>query len=448
MSKYATDYAETLSLTSTDYFQIVVGGVDKRASLTTLGAYVATAMAATYQTSAAFTAWLSGTYAAHAAAHYQGSGSGLELDALRLKFAGYTPAHFSAVATWITGGSANQAGAWIAGIDAALGALETAAGAHAAQHELGGSLAVRAAYLDASAYAPSAYTSTAWGGVGTSASHVAGHFAGIDAALALRAPLASPTLTGTPTAPTAAPGTNTTQLATTAFVKAADDILAAEVALRAPLASPALTGTPAAPTAAPGTATTQLATTAFVAAGLALKAPLASPALTGTPTAPTAAAGTVSEQLATTSFVGAANSVAHGRAITGGSTPLGLSMGGTYLPVPLPNLHLGPSVLHTTTGTTSIGVPVDGVYWIFFQVSYTGTDGETHRARVAVNGVEKSGLAARANSAEASLSAMGVYQLSAGDSVRVELANLDSGNDATVTEGQLVLHRLVAGTYE
>lgn len=35
-----------------------------------------------------------------------------------------------------------------------------------------------------------------------------------------RAPLASPALTGTPTAPTAAVGTNTTQLATTAFVRA------------------------------------------------------------------------------------------------------------------------------------------------------------------------------------------------------------------------------------
>jgi hypothetical protein len=35
------------------------------------------------------------------------------------------------------------------------------------------------------------------------------------------APLASPTFTGTPAAPTAAPGTNTTQLATTAFVTAA-----------------------------------------------------------------------------------------------------------------------------------------------------------------------------------------------------------------------------------
>lgn len=39
-------------------------------------------------------------------------------------------------------------------------------------------------------------------------------------ALDLKAPLASPTLTGVPTAPTASPGTNTTQIATTAFVLA------------------------------------------------------------------------------------------------------------------------------------------------------------------------------------------------------------------------------------
>ena len=40
-------------------------------------------------------------------------------------------------------------------------------------------------------------------------------------ALNLKANIASPTLTGTPAAPTAAPGTNTTQIATTAFVTAA-----------------------------------------------------------------------------------------------------------------------------------------------------------------------------------------------------------------------------------
>ena len=40
-------------------------------------------------------------------------------------------------------------------------------------------------------------------------------------ALATKADLASPALTGNPTAPTAAAGTSTTQIATTAFVQAA-----------------------------------------------------------------------------------------------------------------------------------------------------------------------------------------------------------------------------------
>lgn len=39
--------------------------------------------------------------------------------------------------------------------------------------------------------------------------------------ISLLAPLDSPALTGTPSAPTASPGTNTTQLATTAFIQAA-----------------------------------------------------------------------------------------------------------------------------------------------------------------------------------------------------------------------------------
>lgn len=41
----------------------------------------------------------------------------------------------------------------------------------------------------------------------------------VDTLLSGKAPLASPNLTGTPTAPTAAPATNTTQIATTAFVQ-------------------------------------------------------------------------------------------------------------------------------------------------------------------------------------------------------------------------------------
>jgi hypothetical protein len=62
----------------------------------------------------------------------------------------------------------------------------------------------------------------------------------------------------------------------------------------APVASPAFTGIPVAPTAAVGTATTQLATTAFVTN---------SPQFAGVPVAPTAAVGTNTTQLATTAFV-------------------------------------------------------------------------------------------------------------------------------------------------
>lgn len=184
-----------------------------------------------------------------------------------------------------------------------------------------------------------------------------------------RAPLGSPALTGTPTAPTATPGTNTTQIATTAFVEAAiptiqpatvaplmDGAAAVGTSLlyarqdhvhpsdtsRAPLASPALTGAPTSTTPATADNSTAIATTAFVkaqgygappspatvaplmngtaAVGTSLLyarqdhvhptdtslAPLGSPALTGTPTAPTATAGTSTTQLATTAFVQAA----------------------------------------------------------------------------------------------------------------------------------------------
>jgi hypothetical protein len=128
-----------------------------------------------------------------------------------------------------------------------------------------------------------------------------------------------PAFIGTPTAPTAAPGTNNDQIATTAFVQLNK-------------ISPAFTGTPTAPTATPGTSTTQLATTAFV---------LTSPAFTGTPTAPTPANATFTTQIATTEFV--VNTVnnlgtmsvqnANGVNITGGTvtgiTPLSIADGGT-----------------------------------------------------------------------------------------------------------------------
>jgi len=116
--------------------------------------------------------------------------------------------------------------------------------------------------------------------------------------LDLKANLASPVFTGTPTAPTPAPGTNTTQIANAAFVQAAlaalvdaspgtldtlnelaaalgDDpnfatTMANALAAKAPLDSPTLTGDPKAPTAAATDSDTSIATTAHVKAAMAL----------------------------------------------------------------------------------------------------------------------------------------------------------------------------------
>lgn len=192
--------------------------------------------------------------------------------------------------------------------------------------------------------------------------------------LSAKANLASPTFTGTPAAPTAAADTNTTQVATTAFVvgqasstnPVVNGVAAPGTSLRysrqdhvhptdtsrAALASPTFTGTPAAPTAAADTNTTQIATTAYVvgqagssnpvmngtvAVGTSLRysrqdhvhptdtsrAPLASPALTGTPTAPNAAADTNTTQVATTAYVvgqaGSSNPLVNGTVAVGTS---------------------------------------------------------------------------------------------------------------------------------
>jgi len=169
-----------------------------------------------------------------------------------------------------------------------------------------------------------------------------------NAAIALRATIYSPVLTGNPRAPTATMADNSTTIATTAYVMAQDDLrrsyidtnllanigaltssTTTAIGLRANIANPTFTGTPAAPTAAAGTRTTQIATTDYVMSqddtqrgyidtaiagnvasvtiatnnNLAFKANLASPVFTGTPTAPTPTFGDVSTKLATTTFV-------------------------------------------------------------------------------------------------------------------------------------------------
>jgi len=108
---------------------------------------------------------------------------------------------------------------------------------------------------------------------------------------------------------------------------------ASETYVQAQKISPVFTGIPAAPTAASGTATTQLATTAFVSN---------SPIFSGTPRAPTAALGTNTTQIASTAFVQAATGAlgtmsqqnSNAVSITGGtisglSAPIPLASGGT-----------------------------------------------------------------------------------------------------------------------
>ena len=124
--------------------------------------------------------------------------------------------------------------------------------------------------------------------------------------------------------------TDTMSAYTTANVWAG---FASEVYVQAQKISPAFTGIPSAPTAAAGTATTQLATTAFVSN---------SPIFSGTPRAPTAALGTNTTQIASTAFVQAATGAlgtmsqqnANAVAVTGGtisglSAPIPLASGGT-----------------------------------------------------------------------------------------------------------------------
>jgi len=75
---------------------------------------------------------------------------------------------------------------------------------------------------------------------------------------ALTAYLISPTFSGTPSAPTASAGTNTNQIATTAFVNQSIGNFSGSIN------NATLTGNSTAVTAANGTSTTQIATTAFV----------------------------------------------------------------------------------------------------------------------------------------------------------------------------------------
>ena len=212
------------------------------------------------------------------------------------------------------------------------------------------------------------------------------------------APLASPALSGVPTSPTAAPTTNTTQIATTAFVTAAIAAMPAPVSSfngrtgavsfqasdlsavgGALLASPAFTGNPQGVTRPPGDSSVSLATTAFVQNALTgvvsgvssfntrtgavtLTAAdvtgvggalLASPVFTGVPAAPTAAPGTNSTQLASTAFVTAAIAASPGGVTSFNSRTGAITLQGADVSAAGGALLASPAFTGTPTSTTA-----------------------------------------------------------------------------------------------
>ena len=140
---------------------------------------------------------------------------------------------------------------------------------HAADTQLRGYLASNVAALVDSAPA----NRQTFGQVSTIIDDIYSNLTAIIGTVNLRSTILSPAFTGVPTTPTAPVGTSNLMIASTAFVTTRADELTATtnslLLLKANIASPTIvdptfTGTPVAPTASVGTDTTQLATTAFV----------------------------------------------------------------------------------------------------------------------------------------------------------------------------------------
>lgn len=140
----------------------------------------------------------------------------------------------------------------------------------------------------------------------------------------------------------------------------------------APLASPTFTGDPKAPTPTAGDNDTSIATTAFVQNAISPLAPLASPALTGTPTAPTAAAGTNTTQIATMAALQTAINDAHTFAASG------------YQRLPSGLMIQWGSGLVSTPGTSQTYTLPQAFPTAFYQILISHDDGLSTTTNIAV----------------------------------------------------------------
>jgi hypothetical protein len=168
-------------------------------------------------------------------------------------------------------------------------------------------------------------------------------------------PLVSNATEGVVAIAATASGVTSFNTRTGAVTPASGDYTVAQVTGAAPLASPALTGTPTAPTPTAGNSSTDIATTAFVATSFA---PLANPSLTGVPVAPTASVGTNTTQLATTAFVYAAAQGASSIALTNANVTLSAAQ--YSVPVIV--------LTGTLTGNVVLTVPTNG-QWDFLNTT-------------------------------------------------------------------------------
>ena len=241
-----------------------------------------------------------------------------------------------------------------------------------------------------------------------------------DSASSLYATISSPTFTGTPLAPTAASGTNTTQIATTAFVRSEvaalvdsapstldtlNELAAAlgddpnfattvtqslSTKLDAGTASATyltkgaasdlyfpksasgglLTESEAAALYLPISASSSFSPIGYLTASAAanIYAPLNSPNLTGLPTAPTASAGNNSSQIATTEFVYTAVLAAQSGSVDLSAYLTKSAASATYLPISA-SATLSPIGYLTASAAEAIYLPISA------SANFTGGSG-------------------------------------------------------------------------
>lgn len=163
--------------------------------------------------------------------------------------------------------------------------------------------------------------------------------------------------------------------ATIAIPESAVTNLTTDLAAKAPLASPALTGTPSAPTAAVDTNTTQLATTAMVLAQAAAATPLAA--------APTAIVGT-DTRFARAGHVHPLPTLPCTRVYSSSATA---AANGALTTIAFDSERYDTDTMHSTvTNNTRITITTAGKYHVGGNIEWTTGAGTLRLLRVLLNG--------------------------------------------------------------